>query len=274
MSIVKRRARRGIQTRNLARLSHIGTQARRRYIFGRKQDYWGKNSMPRVINDGVAIHYRIDGDGSPLVLQHGFTDSSTSWYELWYVDALKSRHRLILPDTRGHGQSDKPHNPLAYTAVNFAADITAVLDHAGLQQASYWGYSQGGWIAFTLARHAANRIASFVIGGASASSLSAYPTEPGKEDPLLAAPRRGSNEVVKLYGEWVTPALEKRLLGNDTAALIACRQQRLGSCPLTWCKSVVGHYALRRGWPVCQSATADRLTMELSLRGAMVSSVI
>jgi pimeloyl-ACP methyl ester carboxylesterase len=76
-----------------------------------------------------------------------------------------------------------------------------------------------------LARHAANR--SFVIGGASASTMSAYPTEPGKEDPLLAALRRGSNEIVKVYDEWVTPALEKRLLGNDTTALIACRQQRI-----------------------------------------------
>src|ERR1700730_6051453 len=31
-------------------------------------------SMPRVVSDGVAIHYRLEGDGSPLVLQHGFTD--------------------------------------------------------------------------------------------------------------------------------------------------------------------------------------------------------
>ena len=47
-----------------------------------------------------------------------------------------------------------------------------------------------------------------------------------------------------------------------------------GSCPLTWCKSVVGHYALRRGWPVCQSATAGKLTLALSLQGALVSSVM
>jgi hypothetical protein len=45
-------------------------------------------------------------------------------------------------------------------------------------------------------------------------------------------------------------------------------------CPLTWRKSVVGHYALRRDWPVCQSATAGKPTMELSLRGAIVSSVM
>jgi pimeloyl-ACP methyl ester carboxylesterase len=183
--------------------------------------------MPRVTNDGIAIHYRVEGDGVPLILQHGFTDSSESWYELGYVDALKSKYRLILPDTRGHGLSDKPHDPLAYTPANFAADIAAMLDDIGIQKTYYWGYSQGGWIAFAIARHTANRVSGFVIGGASASAASAYPTEPGKEDPLLTALRRGPSELMKLYGKWVTPALEKRLLANDTTALIACRQQRL-----------------------------------------------
>ena len=51
-------------------------------------------------------------------------------------------------------------------------------------------------------------------------------------------------------------------------------EQALGSCPQTWCKSVVGHCSLRRVWPVCQSATAGKLTMALSLKGAMVSSVM
>jgi pimeloyl-ACP methyl ester carboxylesterase len=110
--------------------------------------------MPRVDNDGVAIHYRIEGSGSPLILQHGFTDSSETLYELGYVDALKTKHRIILPDTRGHGLSDKPHDTKAYTPASFASDIVAVLNDAGVQKTAYWGYSQGGWIAFALARYA------------------------------------------------------------------------------------------------------------------------
>jgi pimeloyl-ACP methyl ester carboxylesterase len=185
--------------------------------------------MPRIVNDGVAIHYRVEGRGFPLILQHGFTDSSESWYELGYVEALKSKYHLILPDTRGHGQSDKPHELQAYTRANFAADIAAVLDDAGVHKALYWGYSQGGAIGFALAQFAPQRLAGLVIGGA-ASAGSAFPTEPGKEDPLLAVLGRGLGELVKatrLMGEWVTPALEQRLLANDTAALIACRQERL-----------------------------------------------
>ena len=81
--------------------------------------------MPRVINDGISVHYRVEGDGPPLILQHGFTDSSETWYEMGYVDALKSNYHLILIDSRGHGQSDKPHDPSAYTPSRFASDIVS-----------------------------------------------------------------------------------------------------------------------------------------------------
>jgi|SRR5579871_812455 len=185
--------------------------------------------MPHISNNGIELRYRVEGDGTPLILQHGFSDSSETWYELGYVDALKSKYRLILPDTRGHGESDKPHDPLAYTPANFASDIVAVLDHLGVRKSCYWGYSQGGFIGFALARHAADRVAALVIGGASASSASAFGAPPGQEDPLIAALRRGPGELVKLYGEWVSPALEQRLLANDAAALIACRRQRLAT---------------------------------------------
>ncbi len=182
--------------------------------------------MPRVVNDGVAIHYRVEGSGHPRVLQHGFTNSSESWYELGYVEALKSKYRLIIPDTRGHGQSDKPHELQAYTRANFAVDIAAVLDDAGVRKTLYWGYSQGGAIGFAVAQFAPQRLAGLVIGRAAAAG-SAFPTEPGKEDPLLTVLRRGLGELVKLMGEWVTPAREERFLANDAAALIACREEWL-----------------------------------------------
>jgi pimeloyl-ACP methyl ester carboxylesterase len=44
--------------------------------------------MPYAVNDGVRIHYKVEGTGFPLVIQHGFTDSMETWYEIGYVDAL------------------------------------------------------------------------------------------------------------------------------------------------------------------------------------------
>ena len=184
--------------------------------------------MPQIVRDGVSIFYRVEGSGPTLVLQHGFGDSSDSLYDFGYVEALKSRYQLILPDTRGHGQSSKPHEPEAYTPLNFAADITAVLDDAGIQKCRYWGYSQGGWIGFALAQHALDRFSSFVIGGA-ASAGSAFQAKPGQEDPLIAALMQGVDALPSLFGEWLTPSIADRLRMNDPAALIACRQQRLAT---------------------------------------------
>src|SRR5215471_18957141 len=63
----------------------------------------GENLMPRVDNKGISIHYRVEGNGPPLVLQHGFSLSSDFWYETGFVAALKPKYRLVLIDVRGHG---------------------------------------------------------------------------------------------------------------------------------------------------------------------------
>src|ERR1700752_2116936 len=121
--------------------------------------------MPRVDNKGISIHYRVEGNGPPLILQHGFSDSSETWSERGYVAALKPKYRLVLIDFRGHGQSDKPHDPASYEAKGFASDIVAVLDDLGMKTATYWGYSMGGGAGFALAQLAMDRVACFVIGG-------------------------------------------------------------------------------------------------------------
>lgn len=183
--------------------------------------------MPRVDNKGVSIHYRVEGEGPSLVLQHGFSDTSETWYERGYVAALKPNYRLILIDVRGHGQSGKPHDPPSYTPEKFASDIVAVLDNLNMKTTAYWGYSMGGWIGFALARYAMDRVDCFVLGGASAGTASAFPTEPGKDDFLISALRGGPDEVMKVWGEWATPQVRERAQAYDTAALIACRRQRL-----------------------------------------------
>lgn len=122
--------------------------------------------MPVVGNRGVRIHYRVEGGGEPLVLQHGTGDSLDSWYELGYVAALAERFRLVLIDARGHGASDKPHDPSAYQLALRVSDVIAVLDDLHIPQACYWGYSMGGWIGFGLACHAPTRCRALIIAGA------------------------------------------------------------------------------------------------------------
>jgi pimeloyl-ACP methyl ester carboxylesterase len=122
--------------------------------------------MPYADNHGVRIHYQVEGSGSPLVLQHGYLQSIEDWQECGYTDALKGDHRLILVDARGHGRSDKPHDVAAYRLEHRASDVVAVLDVLGIEKASFWGYSMGGWIGFGVAEYALERLSRLVIGGA------------------------------------------------------------------------------------------------------------
>ena len=72
--------------------------------------------MPYADSNGVRIYYEVEGkpDGPPLVVQHGLTGYLESWRERGYADVLGADYRLILIDARGHGRSDKPHEPEAY----------------------------------------------------------------------------------------------------------------------------------------------------------------
>ncbi len=122
--------------------------------------------MPYADNQGVRIHYKVEGEGPPLVLQHGFSQSVKRWYLAGYIDALQQDYQLILIDARGHGGSDKPHDPAAYTLPQQVSDVVTVLDDLGLDQAHFWGYSMGGRIGFGMAKYAPERIQTLIIGGA------------------------------------------------------------------------------------------------------------
>src|SRR5262249_41225740 len=73
----------------------------------------GQRDMPTIDRDGVKIHYEIHGDGPLLILTHGYSSTSAMWQG--QVAALSKHHKLLLWDMRGHGQSDYPEDPAAYS---------------------------------------------------------------------------------------------------------------------------------------------------------------
>ena len=127
--------------------------------------------MPYVDNRGVRIYYEVEGEGPPLVLQHGFTQSVEGWYRCGYVDAMKLNYRLILIDARGHGKSDKPHERTAYSWPVGAMDVLAVLDRLDIRQAGVWGYSMGGRIALDALSIVPERITALIAGGATGKTI-------------------------------------------------------------------------------------------------------
>jgi pimeloyl-ACP methyl ester carboxylesterase len=170
--------------------------------------------------DGVRIHYEVEGSGTPLVLQHGFTDSLMVWYERGYVDAFRHLHRLILIDARGHHLSDKPHDEAAYAEDRFAADVIAVMNELQVDRAHYWGYSMGGLIGFALGAFAPERFTAIIPAGASP-----YPMPPGP-DLMMPMLQQGVAGLRGAYQGYLSPAFEPRLEASDMVALTALRRRR------------------------------------------------
>jgi len=178
-------------------------------------------TTPYANNQGVRIHYEVEGNGLPLVLLHGLTASLEKWYDTGYVEQLKKHYQLILIDARGHGDSDKPHDPEAYKLKSLVADVVAVLDALNISKTNLLGYSLGGWTAFALAKYVPERFYSFIIGGVS-------PYELFSQDEVrlwLQLLKKGMGAVVEAYekesGAKMTPQMRAKLLANDADALAA-----------------------------------------------------
>src|SRR6201992_3141703 len=106
--------------------------------------------MPKLNRDGVNIYYEVHGSGPPLILTHGYSSTSGMWQG--QIEALSKHHKLILWDMRGHGQSDYPSDPTAYSEAQTVGDIAALLDEVGARQAIVGGLSLGGYMSLAFFR--------------------------------------------------------------------------------------------------------------------------
>lgn len=176
--------------------------------------------MPYASNGGVRIYYEREGSGPPLVLHHGFTRSLEGWRDNGYVDVLKREYGLILMDARGHGRSDKPHDPAAYAPEQRVGDVRAVLDDAGIERAIFWGYSMGGRIGYACARYAPERLDALVIGGM--HPYAGNPAQPGwRAEAMRAGGIEGYLAELERREGPLPAQMRARILDNDAEALIA-----------------------------------------------------
>jgi pimeloyl-ACP methyl ester carboxylesterase len=98
--------------------------------------------------DGIRLAWREMGAGRPIVLIHGFmSDAVTNWmrYAPTAATVAAAGYRVIMPDLRAHGDSERSHDPAAYPPDILADDQFALIDHLGLTDFDLGGYSLGGW---------------------------------------------------------------------------------------------------------------------------------
>jgi pimeloyl-ACP methyl ester carboxylesterase len=160
-------------------------------------------------HDGTSLAYRVSGEGTPVVLVHGYTVTSTTNFATHYADngsgrlveadgptiesaLLEAGCQVAMLDLRGHGHSDRPHEADRYSMEIFTDDVRAFVLHLGISQAAVIGYSFGSMISCHLLTDP--WVSRAALGGISSANVAG-------EDPEFEAERAIMAECF-LHGTW------------------------------------------------------------------------
>ncbi|MGE5595589.1 MAG: alpha/beta fold hydrolase [Hyphomicrobiales bacterium] len=136
--------------------------------------------MAQLERDGVTIYYEDHGSGFPILLTHGYSATAQMWRG--QVAPLTANYRLITWDMRGHGQTDSPDDPAAYSEAATVDDMAAILDHLGIDRAVIGGLSLGGYMSLAFNLKYPQRTAALML----------FDTGPGYKNPVA---REGWNRT-------------------------------------------------------------------------------
>lgn len=162
-------------------------------------------TLPFLRSDDAEIFYEIRGNGPPVVLLHPFPCDHEFWNPI--AAALDSRYRLILPDLRGHGDSEIGEGPAL--VAKHANDLARVLDAGDISKAAFIGCSIGGYILFEFWRRFRARV----------TSLALCDTRPQADTPEARSNRL--KEAATVLEQGTGPFLEAmipKLMGRTTVA--------------------------------------------------------
>ena len=169
-----------------------------------------------VTPDGVTLAWHELGEGRAVVLLHGlFSDADTNWIRFGHAAEIAARgFRVIMPDLRAHGASDRPHDPAAYPPDVLADDGLALIAHLGLTDYDLGGYSLGARTAVRMVARGA-RPGRLVISGMGLQGL----VETGRRSDHFKAVLKGLGTHERGSPEWLAEAFLKTT-GGDPQALL------------------------------------------------------
>lgn len=180
--------------------------------------------MPHVIRKDkqtgseISIYYEVVGTGAEaIVLHHGNGNCLQDWYTLGYVEALKPDFTLVMLDSRGYGQSSKPHAPKEYSLKSRVEDTIAVLDDAGIATAHCLGASIGASMCFLLAKYHPHRFKSYLFA---TPYFQLFDTTIRQALALGIASYVAALETL-IGGRITNEAIRQTFLANDAKALLA-----------------------------------------------------
>jgi len=105
--------------------------------------------MPDITVNGVRLHYQERGSGTAMVWAHGLAGTWQGWEEV--MGFFQNRYRVIAYDARGHGCSEKPERPEAYSQDIMVEDMRGLMDALDIKKAIVGGHSMGANVALNFA---------------------------------------------------------------------------------------------------------------------------
>jgi pimeloyl-ACP methyl ester carboxylesterase len=156
-----------------------------------------------IAEDGIRIAYEVVGEGMPVLLIHGFASSRIQNWKVpgWYDTLAGAGYQVIAMDCRGHGDSDKPHDPTAYHHDLMAGDAVAVVHAAGATNVHLMGYSMGGYISMRVLLQHPELVQKVVIGGVGEAYFKRQPEQQKAIADALLDPdwRRITDSMAKTF---------------------------------------------------------------------------
>jgi pimeloyl-ACP methyl ester carboxylesterase len=157
----------------------------------------------RIKSNDAEISYRTLGDGPPVVLLHPFPANHEFWLPV--AEVLSTRYRLILPDLRGHGESEVGEGPAFME--KHAADLANVMDAAEVGRAPLIGVSIGGYTLFEFWRRHRGRVAALALCNTKA---------PADNPEARSGRLQAANDVLERGTEPFFESMIPKLMGKTT----------------------------------------------------------
>ena len=162
------------------------------------------------------LSYEVVGDGPDVVLLHPFPLNRRFWDSV--VGQLSTRHRLILPDLRAHGESELGEGPV--TMQKLAADLFRLCRKERISKAFFVGVSIGGYLIFEFWRRHGDQVAALVL----ANTRPAAETPEGKANRLQLADRVLREGTASFIEEMLTKLLSQTTRTNRPDVVDAARK--------------------------------------------------